>query len=53
MTTDNDNSVLIGKVKDLLRVGVVGRAIGVRPHPFDQIVVPAIIVIHIIVEAGD
>ena len=40
MTTDNNNPVLIGKVEDLLRVGVVGRAVGVRPHPFDQIVVP-------------
>ena len=40
MITDNNNPVLIGKVEDLLRVGVVGRAIGVCPHPFYQIVVP-------------
>ena len=40
MTTDDNNPVLIGKVEDLLRIGVVGRAVGVCPHPFDQIVVP-------------
>ena len=38
--TDDNNPVLIGKVEDLLRVGVVGRAVRVCPHPFDQIVVP-------------
>ena len=37
--TNDDNPVLVGKVQDLFCIRIVGRAVGVGPHPFDQIVV--------------
>ena len=40
--TNNDNSILVGKIHNFFCIRIVGGAVGVPAHPLDQIVVSEI-----------